>query len=182
MKKFLLSSLIILLAIFFVPTQSVQAQMGSMMGVNNDEIGIDNGQEPESNHGEPVPEVLQDILTKQNLNSVQDLDCQQVSDHDFARLGDAVMEQQHPGEAHEAMDQMMGGEDSESLEQMHINMGQAYLGCQDNYGLGMMGNSGMMGFTTLGGYHLLASLTWISLIVFLLSGTYFFIKKSQSIR
>ena len=64
------------------------------------------------------------------------------------------MEQMHPGEAHETMDEMMGGEGSESLKQIHINMARFFY-CGESgamssgmmnmmMGRGMMGSSGMM--------------------------------------
>ena len=72
--------------------------------------------------------------------------CDNLSEDQFEILGDYFMEQMHPGEAHEIMDERMGGEGSESLRLMHINMGKAFY-CGENYGMmgyGMMG-SGMMG-------------------------------------
>lgn len=90
-------------------------------------------------------EVLQEILTSQNVSTVQKLDCTKVTDEQFADLGDAFMEEAHPGDAHEAMDKMMGGEGSASLTAIHISMGQRYLGCAGStVGYGMMGG-GMMG-------------------------------------
>jgi len=66
------------------------------------------------------------------------------------------MEQMHPGEAHEIMDNMMGGEGSESLKQVHINMAKR-LYCNENVyiGYGMMGSWGMtnmMGRGMMGSY------------------------------
>ena len=52
------------------------------------------------------------------------------------------MEQMHPGEAHKLMDQMMGGEGSDSLKQMHIQMARKIY-CNEDVG-GMMGSGGMM--------------------------------------
>lgn len=101
-------------------------------------------------HAKSIEIVLQEVLAKQNVDVIQNLDCAKVSDEDLEHLGDAFMEEQHPGEAHEAMDRMMGGEGSETLRQMHINMGSAYLGCRGNYGHGMMG--GMMGMMGFGNY------------------------------
>ena len=194
MKKLILTSLIIFSSLFLINTQVVHAQMGSMMGLDNDEteVGTKEGR------AESVEVVLQGILKSQNVSTVQELDLSKVSDDDWERLGDAVMELQHPGEAHEVMDRMMGGEGSESLRQMHINMGQAYLGYgNSNYGSGMMmgggmmgyGNNrglnapaGMMGFGSMmgyGGYGILGTPTWIVTIAFLASGTYFFLKKAH---
>ncbi len=80
--------------------------------------------------------------------------CSQLSESQLEIIGDYYMEQMHPGQAHEAMEEMMGGEGSESLKLMHISMGKR-LYCKDytgaaNYGMmgsGMMGmmNGGMIG-------------------------------------
>ena len=71
--------------------------------------------------------------------------CDELTEDQLESIGDYYMEQMHPGEAHELMDEMMGGEGSASLKQMHINM--AYrIYCGYNTG-GMMGSgAGMMGF------------------------------------
>ena len=41
--------------------------------------------------------------------------CDQLTEEQLEAIGDYYMEQMHPGEAHELMDKMMGGEGSESL-------------------------------------------------------------------
>jgi len=92
-------------------------------------------------HTESVEIVLQELLTNQKIETIQKLDCEKINDDDLERLGDAVMEQQHPGQAHEVMDQMMGGEGSESLRRIHIAMGSNYLGCGENSTFGMMGSA-----------------------------------------
>ena len=93
---------------------------------------------------------MQEILTAQGVTNRAEVDCQAVSDEQLEQLGDAVMEVMHPGEQHEIMDQMMGGEGSESLKFMHIRLGQNYLGCANsgNY-LGLMGR-GLMGGSMMG--------------------------------
>ncbi|HLC61873.1 MAG TPA: hypothetical protein VJI52_02555 [Candidatus Nanoarchaeia archaeon] len=95
--------------------------------------------------------------------------CLQLSESQMELIGDYYMEQMHPGTAHTAMEQMMGGEGSESLRLMHIAIAKRVY-CNDysssaNYGMmgfGMVGNrnggmmnmalSGMMGSGTMGGY------------------------------
>ena len=90
--------------------------------------------------------------TKQFIDS--GISCDKLTDEQLEAMGDYYMEQMHPGEAHEIMDNMMGGEGSESLKQVHINMAKR-LYCNENVyiGYGMMGGgmmnmmmgSGMMG-------------------------------------
>lgn len=85
------------------------------------------------------------------------ISCSQLTEEQLEHIGDYYMEQMHPGEAHEAMDEMMGGEDSESLRQMHIAIAKRIY-CNDisgmtNYGMmGMMGmgRGGMMGGNMMG--------------------------------
>ena len=78
--------------------------------------------------------------------------CGKLSDEQLEAIGDYYMEQMHPGEAHGIMDNMMGGEGSESLKQVHINMAKR-LYCNENVyiGYGMMGSGGMMGMMNMMG-------------------------------
>lgn len=72
------------------------------------------------------------------------ISCESLTEEQLELIGDYYMEQMHPGEAHEAMDEMMGGEGSESLRQMHIQM------AENNYcgkSSGMMWMMPMMGST-----------------------------------
>ena len=86
--------------------------------------------------------------TKQLIDS--GISCEKLTDEQLESLGDYYMEQMHPGEAHELMDNMMGGEGSESLKQVHINMAKR-LYCNENtyIGYGMMGSGGMMGMMNM---------------------------------
>lgn len=86
--------------------------------------------------------------------------CNDLNDEQLEILGDYIMEQMHPGELHEIMDERMGGEGSESLRLVHIRMAQThYCGSyynNDNYtnfnmmrgmmGMGGYGMIGMMGY------------------------------------
>lgn len=194
MKKIVISSLFILIGVLFLNVKSTNAQVGSMMGNEN---AIAQTQTESDMHTESVETVIQDILNQQNVSTVQELNLSKISDDNWERLGDAVMELQHPGQAHEVMDRMMGGEGSESLRQMHIKMGQAYLGygsSNSSYGSGMMGGGmtplrqgyerqvgfgSMMGYSVNSGiYGVVGGLTWIALITFLVAGAYFFIKQA----
>ena len=68
------------------------------------------------------------------------ISCDDLTEEQLEVIGEYYMEQMHPGEAHEVMDERMGGEGSESLRLAHINMGLRFY-C--NQGSSMMG--GMMG-------------------------------------
>jgi len=73
--------------------------------------------------------------------------CAQLSDEQLEAVGDYYMEQIHPGDNHNVMDEMMGGEGSESLRQAHIFMAKRWY-CGDSAGMGMMGM--MMGSGVFG--------------------------------
>ncbi len=75
----------------------------------------------------------------------EQIPCEDLTEEQLELIGDYFMEQMHPGEAHEVMDEMMGGEGSESLRLMHINMAESfYCGEHEATSGGMMGGS-MMG-------------------------------------
>ena len=89
--------------------------------------------------------------TKQLIDS--GISCDKLTDEQLESIGDYYMEQMHPGEAHKMMDQMMGGEGSESLRQVQINMAKR-LYCNEDIG-GMMGGgmmNMMMGNNMMGNY------------------------------
>ena len=75
---------------------------------------------------------------KQLIDS--DISCDKLTDEQLEAIGEYYMEQMHPGEAHELMDELMGGEGSEDLRQMHIMMGRNFYCGED----GMMGMMPMM--------------------------------------
>lgn len=52
--------------------------------------------------------------------------CSELSDDQLAAIGDYYMEQMHPDEMHDMMDERMGGEGSESLREAHIHMAEQY--------------------------------------------------------
>ena len=88
-----------------------------------------------------------------------EIPCDELTDEQFEIIGDYYMEQMHPGEAHEIMDERMGGEGSDSLRIMHINMGKNFY-CNDNTGMmgGMMGG-GMMYNS---GRHVINNFSWFN--------------------
>ena len=76
---------------------------------------------------------------KQLIDS--EISCDELSDEQLEMIGEYYMEQMHPGEAHEMIDKMMGGDGSESLKQMHIQMAKR-LYCNED--VGRMTGGGMM--------------------------------------
>ncbi len=73
--------------------------------------------------------------------------CDTLTDEQLELIGEYYMEQMHPGEEHESMDKMMGGEGSESLRSMHIQMGKSmYCGEGMMHGGMMMMGRGMMDY------------------------------------
>src|SRR3989338_5628307 len=76
-------------------------------------------------------------------------DCGKLGQDQLESIGEYIMELRHSGQAHEYMDNMMGGEGSASLKNAHILMAQVmYCGRTDvplTYG-------GMMGMDMIGGY------------------------------
>jgi hypothetical protein len=88
-------------------------------------------------HDHPVFEQAEAIINAE-------IPCNSLSEEQLEWIGDYFMEQMHPGEAHEVMDEMMGGEGSESLRQMHIALAKR-LYCNDYSGMAQYGMMGMMG-------------------------------------
>ena len=101
-------------------------------------------------HGRSVEEVLVEIREAQGMDPGDRIDPSLVSEHMLEELGEAVMSLMHPDtREHEAMDEMMGGEGSESLAAMHRAMGYRYLngygGNRAPWGMMGPGSGGMMG-------------------------------------
>ncbi|MBI4052844.1 MAG: hypothetical protein HY394_02285 [Candidatus Diapherotrites archaeon] len=85
--------------------------------------------------------------------------CGSLSSEQLELIGDYVMEQIHPGEAHEYVESMMGGEGSDSLKRAHIAMAYRFYCAGLGSGLnanspyyGVMGGYGMMGGMMYGNY------------------------------
>ncbi len=71
--------------------------------------------------------------------------CNSLSDGQLEQIGDYYMEQMHPGEAHELMDKIHGGEGSTQLKQMHIFMAKRLYCGESSGGYGGMMGSGWRG-------------------------------------
>lgn len=74
--------------------------------------------------------------------------CDDLTFNQLELIGDYYMEQLHSGDVNQIMVEMMGGEGSESLRQVHINMAYRYycsqFGNSEYPYNGMMGTGGMM--------------------------------------
>jgi hypothetical protein len=108
-------------------------------------------------HGRSIQAILAEIKQEQNVQRVEQIDPDKVSDAQLADLGEAVMDVQFPNERqHAFMDEIMGGEGSQSLEAMHRSMGYSYLPAGGESGWGMMNTGrtgwGMMGPWMMSGY------------------------------
>ncbi len=66
-------------------------------------------------HGEDTFDEAKELISSK-------VSCDQLSDEQLEIIGDYLMEQMHPGEQHENMDNALGGEGSENLKQTHIRM------------------------------------------------------------
>ncbi len=104
-------------------------------------------------HGRSVEEVEAEIREHLDIAEGAPIDAEEVPEELMVSLGDAVMDAQiGDAEQHAWMDQMMGGEGSESLDAAHRWMAYRYLtgGYNSASGSGMMGG-GMMGQGMMGG-------------------------------
>lgn len=90
-----------------------------------------------------APTTTDDLAEAKTLIN-QGVSCQQLSQEQLDKVGDYYMEQMMPGAAHKNMEQILGGEGSESLKQMHILMAHRWY-CGDAVGMGMMGMMGGFG-------------------------------------
>lgn len=180
--------LYVLLTVFMFGLVILPKNVYAMMHVESSEV------ERHDDTHESLDEVLPEFLARYNKNTIQELDCEELTNEEFERVGDAVMESMHPGEAHERMDEMMGGEGSESLRQMHVQMGKRYLNCDSTDSVGSIGMMGMGGFGSsmstkvgykwplmsgefIGLYSVLGVITWIAIIMFLIAGARWFWRK-----
>ncbi len=80
-----------------------------------------------------IDSALQTILKNQNVTQINQLNCSKISDTDLENIGDAYMGLGLNDNQHDAIHNLMGGEGSSTLQQAHINMGRAYLGCWSNF-------------------------------------------------
>ena len=84
------------------------------------------------------------------------ISCDKLNDEQLEGIGEYIMESMHPGELHEAMDERMGGEGSENLRLVHVNMAKMmYCGENDAMPANMMNmmmNRGAGGFGMMGNF------------------------------
>jgi hypothetical protein len=114
-------------------------------------------------HGRSVEEVLRKIRESQDLGPRDRIDPDRVDNELLEELGEALMSLMVPDpREHAWMDDMMGGEGSDSLASMHRVMGYRYLSGEGSFhgSMGMMGPMGggmMMGPGMMGGAGMMGS-------------------------
>lgn len=138
MRKYFI---LIFMALFLLLPLGVSAHAGHMLesGEVKTTTAISSDMDME---GLSISTIVEDIMRQQGVSDINQIDCNKIDEDRLEELGDALMEEMHPGEAHTLMDKMMGGEGSESLRSMHILMARRYLGCRES---GYVGRMGMMG-------------------------------------
>jgi len=122
----------------------------------------------------------------------QKTSCDALTGDQLEIIGDYFMEQMHPGEWHEIMDERMGGEGSEILRQVHISIARSFYCGEDGImsagmmnmmmgrtGFGMMngvnngGGWNMMDY--YGGYGFMGFFGWIFMLLILVALVLFII-------
>ncbi len=134
MKKIIIS-LFLMVVILIAGTNIVKA---SMIDYQNNNASYQKNSD--------IVYSLQDIYTSQNIKNQNQINCSKVTDSQFEKLGDAYMGVGITQEQHDAMENMMGGEGSDTLKQAHIAMGRAYIGCWANYNSVVPAMSMMSGY------------------------------------
>lgn len=165
MKKHIkqnLGAFLIMASFIAVSTASAQGMMGQYYGQQG-VVATSQAQNTE------IANALKDIFNSQGVTDQNQIECGNVSDTQFENLGDAYMGAGLTEEQHSAMDNMMGGEGSPTLDQAHINMGRAYLGCWSNYNSGpqimpMMGQYGDSFSRSYNGYGNMMGWGWPSMM------------------
>ena len=93
--------------------------------------------------------------------------CNELTNDQLELMGDYYMEQMHPGQLHEIMDERMGGEGSEQLKLVHINMAKMFYCGQSNVMsmsmMNMMMNRG--GFNMMGDNNLFYGVGWFGVLL-----------------
>ncbi len=90
-------------------------------------------------HGEDTFDEAKELISSK-------VSCDQLNDEQLEMIGDYLMEQMHPGEQHENIDNALGGEGSENLGQTHIRMARMmYCGEMSSMKMSSMMNMPMMG-------------------------------------
>lgn len=174
MKKIILAGLLLTL-ISLVPHANAQ-MMGSM---NSTTTSAEAQQETAKDEQEG--KAIWDKLQRKEVT------CTDLKDDDFDVLGDYFMGNMM-GTNHAAMNENLTKKLGEAGEkQMHISLGKRLSGCDTNatYPPGMMGYGPMMGGSFANGnggmmagyYPILGEATWLAGIVFLVSGSIFFIRE-----